>query len=170
MHPIADYAVVDRATTMLTAAKGLRVLNLGSASGFLHAGLKEVAKSVIGVDKVQPADLIMDLDDSPKFENVTCDIIIAGEIIEHLANPGNLLRSLRQLRCPLLVSVPNAFAEHGFNCVAKKAIENVNRDHVAWYSPKTLSTLLSRYGFEITRMYWYKGKPRLAEGIIALAR
>jgi hypothetical protein len=46
--------------------------------------------------------------------------------------------------------------------------ENVNVDHVAWYSWRTLKTLLDRYGYPIREFYWYKGRPRFAEGIIVV--
>jgi len=45
-------------------------------------------------------------------------------------------------------------------------IENVNRDHVAYYSYWTLHELVTRYGFEITEWHWYNGRPLFAEGLI----
>jgi hypothetical protein len=48
-------------------------------------------------------------------------------------------------------------------------MENVNIDHVAWYSPRTLRTLLERARWNITEFAWYGGDPGVAEGLIAVA-
>lgn len=175
IHPIPDAEVVDRVLLILSKCKGKQVLNLGSASGQLHDAIKKVAKGVIGVDKAQPSDIMVDLDTSPEWlEKVVVEVkpelIVAGEIIEHLANPGNLLKALRTFNCPLLITAPNAFTTSGTKFVTQRAAENVNRDHVAWYSYVTLKNLLERYSFKVEELYWYKGKPRLAEGLIMLAR
>lgn len=84
------------------------------------------------------------------------DTILAPEIIEHLDDPGRLLRRLAQLAAPhrarLLVSVPNAFSatarhhSHG-------SFEQVNPDHRAWYSRATLDLLLLENGWQAHR-WW----------------
>jgi hypothetical protein len=45
-------------------------------------------------------------------------------------------------------------------------VENVNKDHGAWYSWKTLTTLLERHGFTIREFYWYGGDGPTAQGLI----
>ncbi len=172
MHDIPAASVVDRTLYILMQCKGKRVLNLGSSSGELHGGIAAVASLAYGVDK-EPSlctNILVDLDESPeKIPPFEYDLIVAGEIIEHLANPGNLLKALRKFNCPVLITVPNAFAKIGSSHV-RKGRENVNRDHVAWYSYRTLRTLIERYGYELKEFYWYNGEPITAEGLIALVR
>jgi 2-polyprenyl-3-methyl-5-hydroxy-6-metoxy-1,4-benzoquinol methylase len=175
IHRLPQAPVVDRPTFLLACARGLRILNLGSASGPLHAALKQVAASVIGVDRTEgpDTDWVVDLDENPfrlrALMQEPCDLILAGEILEHLGNPGRCLEAIRELSRPLLLTVPNAMC--GINRYwVEQGYENCNRDHVAWYSPRTLLTLLTRYGFEVSRWAWYNGMPGTAEGLIVLTR
>jgi hypothetical protein len=69
----------------------------------------------------------------------------------------------------MLISVPNAMLSISDGWL-HKGIENVNRDHVAWYSYTTLKTLVERFGFEVKDFYWYNGQPMTAEGIIFIVR
>jgi hypothetical protein len=169
IHPVPDFPVVDRQRFVLDQCAGKRVLELG-ASGPLHAALVGVAASVVGIDKVDGEGVVgFDLDDvsQPTLPIAeTPDLVLCGEVLEHLGNPGYLLQRLRQqCACPLLVTVPNAFSD-----IARKAlasgIESVNREHVAWYSWHTLAVLLDRYGYVVRDTYWYHGQPRTAEGLI----
>jgi 2-polyprenyl-3-methyl-5-hydroxy-6-metoxy-1,4-benzoquinol methylase len=72
--------------------------------------------------------------------------VVAGELIEHLENPLQFLRSFRQVSRlkgkALLLSTPNATAIH--NClIALGNRESTHRDHLRILSFKTLSTLLA---------------------------
>lgn len=179
MHDIPPAKTVDRAFCILGTAKDRRVLNLGCASGYLHRGLGEVAQAVFGVDREPcPEDkpgswLVCDLDETPErlrsLAGEKIELIVCGEILEHLGNPGNLLRILREFNCQLLVTVPNAFNTVAYDRV-KAGLENVNNGHVAYYSYWTLRWLLERYRFKVSAHYWYHGNPRVSEGLIVLAQ
>lgn len=170
LHKIPYAPVVDRARYILKKCKDRDVLNLGSASGQLHQAIKTVAKSVLGVDR-EPADIQCDLDREPErlLGINSIELIVAGEIFEHLANPGRLLEVLRTLKRPLLITVPNALSRVAYGH-ALRCYENVNADHVSWYSHTTLKTLVTRYGFRVSEFYWYEGKPVIAEGLIFLVK
>ena len=78
-------------------------------------------------------------------------IVVAGEVVEHLENPLAFLKSFRripQLRGkPLLLSTPNATAIH--NClIALANRESTHPDHLCIFSCKTITTLLTRAGYE----------------------
>lgn len=180
MHRIPDAPVVDRVKYILDRCKGKRVLNLGCASGALHQQIKEVAPYAIGADKHEPADLMRDFDAFDKDDvfstrgtaygsTPAIEIVIAGEILEHLSNPGNLLSALKNMtiQCPILITTPNAFSEPSVRW-SRQGYEQVNADHVAWYSYWTLKALVERYGFRIREWAWYGGKPITAEGLIFL--
>lgn len=176
MHQVPKGTVVDRAAFILERCKGKRVLELG-ASGKLHEAIVEVACRVFGIDRESSDGVIgFDLDDvtqpsiGPAHE-FDPEVIVCGEVLEHLGNPGWLLTRLRWQfpAVPLIVSVPNAFTEVGATYMAS-GIENCNIDHVCWYSYRTLRTLLERANYEIDQVCWYHGEPWTAEGLIVVAR
>lgn len=173
LHPLSKMGEKDRDLYILEACQGKKVLNLGCASGDLHTHISKIASSVKGVDKSKPCDIQIDLDEAPdlllEWLPFEPQIIVLGEIIEHLSNPGNLLKALRWFNCPILITAPNAFSTAAQHWAAK-GYENVNKDHVAWYSPKTLTTLLSRYNFQPVELCWYLGKSYKAQGLIVLAQ
>ena len=59
---------------------------------------------------------------------------------------------------------------NGRICRFRQGLENVNKDHVAYYSYKTMMTLFNRYEYEVIEWYWCKGKPRVSEGIVFIVR
>jgi len=174
MHDVPEAPVVDRVKFILamcrTAPK--QVLNLGSSSGDLAAQIISLSPSAVGVDKLPgPFTTIdCDLDECPQVIKMRCGdtigLVVAGEILEHLANPGRLLQVLRDLHCPVVITVPNAFSDVVRQTMINRHRENVNIDHVAWYSYRTMKTLIERYGFTIREWAWYKGLPLTAEGLI----
>lgn len=82
------------------------------------------------------------------------DIIFAGELIEHLSNPGLFLQqSKKHLKKGGLVilTTPNTFyAPRLFGCIKKVNDDPlVNKEHTNWFSPSTITTLLEREGFDV---------------------
>jgi 2-polyprenyl-3-methyl-5-hydroxy-6-metoxy-1,4-benzoquinol methylase len=180
MHTVPEATVVDREKFILERCKGKRVLEFG-ASGRLQKAIFSGATFYIGVDRQESPELhIVGFDlDSVKEEELPSfapgvqppDVIVCGEIIEHLANPGYFLERLHAqfTGIPVVISVPNGTSAPAAVHL-RDSIENVNKDHVAWYSWKTLNTLLTRYGYSIEGFHWYGGKPMISEGLIVVAR
>jgi hypothetical protein len=188
LHPLPKGKAVSRESWILEkATKAMvethAVLNIGSASGLLHGLLCDLAEKVggkvYGLDKQPGADIVMDLDDVripevPVPEDV--GLVVIGEVLEHLSNPGWFLERLRKAIEPrehispadVAVTVPNAFSRS--SGWLNKGLENVNVDHVAWYSPRTLRTLVERAGYTISEWGWYNGTAPHSEGICALMR
>ena len=178
MHAVPEFPAIEhRNDILLTLARGEVVLDVGG-SGPLHEELVTVAKAVYTIDHddrpASPTHASFNLDDVsearlPQFDGVT--LVICGEVIEHLSNPGHFLNRLRrQYPVVTVVTVPNATGSVGFHWM-QQGVENVNRDHVAWYSWKTLSVLLEeRCGYRVASWFWYHGTPRFAEGLIAVCR
>lgn len=173
MHRVPDAPVVDRAAFILERCKGKVVLDIG-ASGPMHAAIVQVAAKCYGIDReYQPGVKEFDIDDTSNCDlpwpDEMTELVVCGEVIEHLSNPGHLLKLLRRgNRIPVIITVPNAFCELGIKHLFR-GFENVNIDHVAWYSPRTLKTLLERVGYQITEMYGYNGRWPVCEGIIVVA-
>ncbi len=170
LHEVPAVPVVKRRDFILERAKGKVVLDVG-ASGPLHEALVKTAAKVYGLDRTAGPDVdAIDLDAYgvalPTHADV--ELVVCGEVIEHLSNPGWFLDRLRAgYQCPVIVTVPNAFSASGLASL-NSGIENVNIEHVAYYSYTTLRVLLERHGFRLTEWAWYNGHPKFAEGLIAI--
>ena len=91
------------------------------------------------------------------------DVVVASDLIEHLANPGLFLdRAREHLRAGglLCIVTPNA---HSLNTSAKALLgvrTAVNPEHTCWYDPTTLRQLLARHGFRPREEYWQDYRKR----------
>lgn len=170
LHKIPDLPVVkDRAKYLVEKAKDKIVLDIG-CTGIISAAINAASKVYYGFDKeagnnIEAVDLDGKPDSMPVHEDV--EIVICSEMLEHLSNPGNFLRALKDTYPERTVyfTVPNAGAY-----LVKDGAEVVNSEHVCWYSYQTLLALLTRYHYKISAARWYNGKPYTAEGIIMVAR
>jgi hypothetical protein len=171
LHDVPLSTVVDRAQFILQKVNGKRVLEFG-ASGPMHDAIVREAAACLGVDREDgPGVVGFNLDDVSRhfLPEFRCDVIVCGEVLEHLSNPGWFLHRLKTQYegVPVVITVPNAFAQAGRSHMLR-GVENVNVDHVAWYSHRTLKTLLERVGYDIKEFHWYRGVPYLAEGLIVV--
>jgi SAM-dependent methyltransferase len=112
-----------------------------------------------GFDKLYHADL-------ERLEDVTLDekfeIIIAGEIIEHLSNPGLFLRGIKRFMKPdtnLVITTINAFGGYRYWTYGLKgrggSNEPVHPDHVSYYSYSTLKLVLEREKLKLNKFAFY---------------
>lgn len=80
------------------------------------------------------------------------DLIFAGDLIEHLPNPGLFLSAAAAHLAPggrLIVTTPSAF--NLFNLLEKisKREPTVNPDHTCYFNEKTLRQLFAKCGWRI---------------------
>lgn len=166
-HPIPDVPVVDRARYILQKVKDKVILDIG-ASGPLHEAIVKLARKCYSLNKVPPADYILDIDSTSSLPAPNdLELVVAGETIEHIDNAGHFLEMLNRYECPIIITTPNAFSAAA-QIWLKRGIEQVNSDHKCWYSWYTLTNLVHKYKFNIIEWFWYNGKPLTAEGIIFL--
>lgn len=124
---------------------------------FDQAGLDVLASN--GTKNLHRADLER-LHEVPIDE--TFDVIVAGEMIEHLNNVGLFLDGIRRFMNAdtlLLLTTINAycgmrFIQYGLRG-KKGSQEPVHPDHVAYYSYSTLSVLLRRYALTVDQFLFY---------------
>lgn len=137
---------------------------------WLHAKLAATAGKLVGVDiSVNGVNRARELgyEDSyvgdveelsgTHFPRLDYDIILAPDIIEHVANPGAFLSELRGILTDntfVVLTTPNALSiRTTFYPLA--GIEVVHPDHNFYYSPTTLATLLRKTGFAIRDLWLY---------------
>jgi len=176
--------VVERDSAIIDMCRDKEVLHLGCAdypysyeqhhrNGLFHEKLSCVSKRLVGIDSSKAGiDFLRslgyknlyvgDVEDEQTFAaKGKFDIIIAGEILEHLSNVGrffdNIITTMHE-ESLLVISVPNAHAIKSFIRVFFKS-ELVHPDHVYYFSPATIEHLCKRYGAEIVRYYYYFSRP-----------
>ena len=91
------------------------------------------------------------------------DVILATELIEHVEDPGRLLRSLTKHLAPggrLLVTTPNPHHSAQLSKIWRKGAPDVHEEHVLWFCPTTLARLFERVGLAWDEGIWIK--PRRA--------
>ena len=81
------------------------------------------------------------------------DTVIAGELIEHLGNPGQFLASARKHIRPggrLVLTTPNPFSlSYSAYALLKYPKTCSNAQHTIWLCRETLKNLLERYGYRV---------------------
>jgi len=158
----------DRIERVVGLTDGPTVLDLGavqhdaanaSSDEWLHAHLVDRFETVIGVDVL--ADDVARLnregydirhaDATDMSLDIAADTVVMGELIEHVANPGDLLATARDHLKPggaVVCSTPNPW---GLPVLKRLLLgrQGVNDEHVAWYGPTVLRQLFERYGFAV---------------------
>lgn len=181
VHRLPRARLVDRATYLCERSRGRRVIHVGFADvGFhdantraeqwLHDRLGRDAKELVGLD-VDPAAVDAARERGWEAYAVDCtdaeavaalgvepaEVVIAGEVIEHLPDPGDLLEALHGLVAPggrLIVTTPNAAG--WLNPMAALAGFEVNHpDHLVMFTWRPLSTLLARCGWDVVETATY---------------
>lgn len=180
-----DFDLVQRLDIIKEICLGKRVLHLGCTNFpytevaidndmLLHSELEKVASDLWGLDADQAGIDILTANglkqiifgDLEKLEEVdldeSFDVIVAGEIIEHLNNPGLFLNGIRRFMSQnsvLIVTTVNAYCAMRFFYYGARGkrgkIEPVHPDHVAYYSYATLKLLIERHKLEISKFYFY---------------
>lgn len=179
------FQLVKRVEFIKQMCEGKKVLHLGCTNSpytrdsienemLLHHDLKKVAKELYGFDydaeglaifkEIGEENILWaDLENLDDVElNETFDVIIAGEMIEHLSNPGLFLRGIKRFMnadTNLIITTINAYSGMRFFIYGLRgkggANEPVHPDHVAYYSYKTLNHVLQRENLQVKKFLFY---------------
>jgi hypothetical protein len=173
---------VSRIELLESLARNRKVIHVGCADhiplvkekmdkgAWLHGCLKKVAERIIGLDidssaievlrnmgitDIYPSNIM----NEPVIEEISgthWDIIIVGEVIEHVNNPIEFLKSIKEKYgfCvdELVVTTPNAFRLNNLINTLKNN-EYINSDHRYWFTPYTLGKLITLSGMEVIDFY-----------------
>jgi SAM-dependent methyltransferase len=217
-----NFELVQRVNFIKEICSGKKVLHLGCTNYpytkesvendmLLHFELDKVATELFGFDfDRQGIDVLSQLGGKNIFfadlENLDAvnlnhkfDVIIAGEIIEHLSNPGLFLKGIQRFmnqNTDLVITTINAYCglRNVIYALQGKGGKNepVHPDHVAYYSYKTLSLILERENLNVREFLFYdlgtehrnfnrwvynfindvfvKFTPQMSDGVIAVCR
>lgn len=141
----------------------------------------QVSRELVGLDLEANALAVLR---AKGYRNLVCanaerfalrkrfDVIVAGEIIEHVDNPGAFLTSCREHLAPgglLVMTTPNTFS---VNNLAKGLIFGrvaLFHEHVNAYTTELLAELLRRHGLRVTRAeYFTERNPGLKNRVFRL--
>jgi 2-polyprenyl-3-methyl-5-hydroxy-6-metoxy-1,4-benzoquinol methylase len=168
--------------------RGKNVLDIGCVAHdpqsyrsrfWVHKAIAAVAKSVVGFDlnteavqtlKARGFDVIAG--DAERFDlGRTFDVIVAGDIIEHLGDLNGFLQSCKRHLQPdgrLLVSTPNPWYWRNTMKAAVHTEVSNNPEHVCWICPRTLRQLTARHGMELGEIRF--GSRYLRDRLLPLPR
>ena len=182
MHPLPRVAAVDRERTLVEAARDKRTVHVGfvdehllearvERGDWLHARLGAVASSLVGLDVAEQGvewarregyeAYVADAQSPAAIRALgiaPAEVVIAGEVIEHLDQPGPFLQAMRELVAPggrLVVTTPN---QVNFLAVLGPVSgrEPMHPDHMAAYSVRTLQALGERNGWALEKVAYYQ--------------
>jgi len=151
---------------MMATLPPSKVLDLGCSAGLLAQEIRKAGHTVVGVDAIELPGVrdrtdeffIADLEKPLAPEIGTdFDVVIAGDIIEHLARPSDALREMRRvLRSggQLILSVPNfghwyprfrvTLGLFGYD--RRGVLDNT---HLRFFTRSTLRRAVRRAGFDV---------------------
>ncbi len=178
-NSLSDIKFADRKSLIINHCKQKNVLHLGATAApktelniknnsLLHSAISEISKKTIGMDFDQSMIDIAKkyginniyLGNVEKYEDypkLNFDVIVAGEIFEHLNNPGLAVESIARIsdkNTEIIVTVPNAYS---IKSIFRSFLgyEFIHPDHVLFHSPATLVELFRRYGFKAHQKFSY---------------
>jgi 2-polyprenyl-3-methyl-5-hydroxy-6-metoxy-1,4-benzoquinol methylase len=169
----------DRLSIILERVRGKTVLDVGCTGTKLrlrhphyqplYCTLAKEAREILGVDidgdgitamkaagfSVQRADAeTMNL--GRRFQ-----LIVAGDVIEHLTNPGLFLTNMHlhlEDEGELIVTTPNPFSfKQGVRILYHNRIR-VHPEHTFWFCPTVLKVLFEISGLEMTHLFWIQDR------------
>ena len=159
-----------RTDTILKWVKGPSVLDVGctghevelGSPRWLHGRLRERFPTVVGIDISEENIAALHrqgfgnvyVQSAETFElGQTFDTIVAGEMIEHLSNPGLFLEHARAHLKPagrLVLTTPHPFCLLDITYALLKFPKTCqNRQHTCWFCPQTMKELAQRSQLKI---------------------
>lgn len=173
----------SRVARLIDDCRNKRVIHIGCADvpytqskldlgTLLHRYLLDASGACVGVDTsingIQllahafPGTLYYTPADTKDLINFAADVIVVGEVVEHLRNFDSFFKMMKIIchpRTEVIITTPNAYSLKG----ALRALvgkEFQHPDHVCLFSPNTLSRLLTDYGFKPTLIDFYNNPPQ----------
>jgi len=149
--------------------------NLIKEGKWLHQKIAQVSSSLVGFDYLEKdVDYIRDnlkyecyFADVTDLETLsyqkTFDVVVCGELIEHISNPGLMLEGIKRFMHKdsiLIITTPSPWSKNRLNLIKRKhyELEWLNPEHICWFSFQTLKQILDRYGYSELSYNYYFGE------------
>jgi 2-polyprenyl-3-methyl-5-hydroxy-6-metoxy-1,4-benzoquinol methylase len=169
--------LIERVPRIRELCKGKRVLDVGCCNhgdlsrletgGFLHAEVARVASELLGLDNDPEGIRTLEANGfkvvQGDAENLAAsnlgrfEVLVAGELIEHLSNAGLFLDGAFECLEPdglLIATVPNAWSFTRLKQLYKRLDDKLwtHSQHTCWYSKATISAFFERHHFLVSEI------------------
>jgi 2-polyprenyl-3-methyl-5-hydroxy-6-metoxy-1,4-benzoquinol methylase len=163
VHVSSDVIGLSRLDVFKKLCAGQRILHIGCADwpitdpkNSLHLALEPHCAKLDGFDiHAEALDALAPYTKGrlySRFEDLTdeYDLVLVPEVMEHVPDVGGFLAQLHALNAPAyVITVPDAYQCHKrhFDYVkgTETFVEIVHPDHNCWYTPYTLSNVITKY-------------------------
>lgn len=179
--------VTERWEVIEKYVKGMKVLDIGCAElaatskdqskkdRWIHGKIKKIASSLLGLDiNRTQIDVLNKLGFNVKYGDAESfqiddkfEVIVAGELLEHLSNPGTALENMKDHLVDngkIVFTTPNRFDFLNFiKAFKKNEIPGYHKDiakHVFYFDKNSLKDLLTRHKLRVEEItyFWTFGK------------
>lgn len=177
--PIDDYLKLEYYKKILPYIKDKKVLDVGCTGHDLlskrvyaneyrlwnHWFIYKMAKQTIGIDIEEKSVRAMNklgfnvrvMDAEHIRFNEKFDVVFAGELIEHLPNPGLFLKAAQKVLKPnglIVLSTPNTFSANKIIRVMQMMTNDPpeNPDHTMYFTPQRLDMLAKKCGLRLSEI------------------
>lgn len=138
---------------------------LGLGQGWLHKQIQDVASRLTGLDiltddarELNQRGFDIRVGNAEQFDlGQTFDVIVAGDLIEHLSNIGLFLASVKRhmhAGSVFIFSTPNPFNVEQFLFAGLADQINVHPQHASWLNPHVCWELTQRAELKVQDFYW----------------
>ena len=92
-------------------------------------------------------------------------MIVCGELIEHVENPGLMLKEIRRFthqKSRVVITTPNPWAINRIKLIKSGNLEKVwmNPEHVSWFTYQTLTNVPERINYSCLIKDYYVAESR----------
>jgi methionine biosynthesis protein MetW len=177
----------DRNSILLDwVGDGKRVLELGCSTGYMSRLMKQRNCVITGIEADEKAAeqarayceevLVLDLNSNDWAKGLppkSFDVVLLGDVLEHLVDPGRLLRQVRRLirtGGSLVISLPNVVhwqtrVKILFGQFDYQPWGTLDHTHLRFFTQKSAQTLIESAGYRVVRFHpafggWMSGHAR----------
>ncbi len=157
---VRDYRATRREINKLYPNRG-RLLEVGSSFGYLVAAFKSDGWDAVGIDpdggacsyaEAQNAVTVFNgvLDDKP-FQEASFDVILMNHVIEHVADPHQMLMTVRSLlkENGYFVMETPTYDSLSFKLLGRRERSLSCNGHIYFFTRDSLKRLCENAGFEV---------------------
>jgi len=174
MKKICKAKKIEKFSSIVRFSEGKKVLDVGcvgqdksfESEGWLHGDIKKVAKSLVGADiNVEKMQELNEkgynilLPEQIEGLNEKFDLIVMGDVIEHVNDPGNFLEfysTFLKEDGEMIICTPNVFGARYFIQVLIYGKPGTNDEHTVGFDPYVMLELFGRIKLKPTEFFWLK--------------